>query len=478
MAAPGALIGYALLGTSRSLIVSATTATSALSAAVVGPLADGDARRFLALSAALGLLAGIVLIAGGVLGLGAIADFVAKPVMAGFLFGLGLGLIVSQAPALLGVAGGGDDFFPRVADLLEELGSIHWLTAAVGLASVAALVVLKRLAPRLPATLLLLAVAIGVSAAFGLSSEGVEVIELPEALPDPAFPDVSGSDFATLLPAAIGVLILSTEAVGVSRALAAADHYEVDTSRDLVAMGAGNVLSGLSSGFVQSGGASQTAAANTAGGRTQLTAVVAAVLILLTGAFLAPLFTDLPQAALAAIVMVAVAGFVDVPELRRLAGLRRSAIALAVTALAGVLIAGVLEGLIFTALVSLGYVLKRLSRPGVVARPSGEPGVVVVRPHAPLFYANAHAVRENLLALAREAGAHTVILDLEHSFDLDVETLDMLVDLRRETDCGSSVLARRRSRCCVVPASTANRSVRMRHARLWVRKTVTRGSAP
>jgi len=90
--------------------------------------------------------------------------------------------------------------------------------------------------------------------------------------------------------------------------------------------------------------------------------------------------------------------------------------------------------LIFTALVSLGIVLKRLSRPGVVARPSGEPGVVVVRPHAPLFYANAHAVRENLLALAREAGAHTVILDLEHSFDLDVETLDMLVALRREID--------------------------------------------
>ncbi len=188
---------------------------------------------------------------------------------------------------------------------------------------------------------------------------------MPRALPDPAWPDVSGDDFVALLPMAFGVLILSTEAVGVSRALAAQHHYEVDTSRDLAAMGASNVLAGLSSGFVQSGGASQTAAADNAGGRTQLTALVAAALILLTGAFLGPLFTDLPQTALAAIVIVAVSSFLDVrgaaaargaaAERDRAGGASRASPACSCSACC--------EGLIVTAAVSLAIVVKRLSRP-------------------------------------------------------------------------------------------------------------------
>ena len=143
---------------------------------------------------------------------------------------------------------------------------------------------------------------------------------MPRALPDPAWPDICGDDWLALLPMALGVLILSTEAVGVSRALAAQHHYEVDTRRDLSALGASNLLAGLSSGFVQSGGASQTAAADNAGGRTQVVSLVAAGLILLTGAFLGPLFTDLPQTALAAIVIVAVSGFLNVARAAPLRG--------------------------------------------------------------------------------------------------------------------------------------------------------------
>jgi SulP family sulfate permease len=150
-----------------------------------------------------------------------------------------------------------------------------------------------------PATLGVLAVAIAVSALFGLSAHGVDVVgEIPSGLPDPAWPSMSGDELATLLPAAFGVLILSTEAVGVARSLATIHGYGVDPNRDLSAMGASNVLAGLSSGFVQSGGASQTAAADRAGGRTQLATLVTAALVLLTGAFLAPVFKDLPQATL------------------------------------------------------------------------------------------------------------------------------------------------------------------------------------
>ena len=188
-------------------------------------------------------------------------------------------------------------------------------TVVVGVTCIVVLLAFKFVRPGWPAMSLVVAGAIVVSWALNLSDHGVAVVgEIPRALPDPAWPDVSGGDFVALLPMAFGVLILSTEAVGVSRALAAQHHYEVDTSRDLAAMGASNLLAGLSSGFVQSGGASQTAAAENAGGRTQLTALVAAGLILLTGAFLGPLFTDLPETALAAIVIVAVSSFLNVPR--------------------------------------------------------------------------------------------------------------------------------------------------------------------
>ncbi len=280
MAAPGALIAYALLGTSRTLIVSATTATSALSAAAVGPLAGGDVATYAALSAALAILAGAVLVLGGLLGLGAISDFVSKPVMTGFLFGLGLTIIADQLKNLVGA---------------EDLRHADTLTTIVGLSCVAILFALRHFAPKAPSMSIVVAAAIIFSAIVGLESHGVDVVgHVPRALPEPAWPHVSGDDWISLLPMAFGILILSTEAVGVARALAAQHHYEVDTSRDLTAIGASNLLAGLSSGFIQSGGASQTAAADTAGGRTQVVSLVAAALVLLTGAFLGPIFSDLP----------------------------------------------------------------------------------------------------------------------------------------------------------------------------------------
>jgi MFS superfamily sulfate permease-like transporter len=183
IAAPGALLGYALVGGSRTLVISATTATSALSASAVGPLAGGDAARFAALSAAFALVTAAVLVLSGALRLGAVADLVSKPVMTGFLFGLGLTIAVGQLPEILGVPDGDGTFFPRVADLAGDLGSVHAWTAAVGLASIAALVLLRRLAPHVPGILVVLAAGIVVSAALGLEARDVDVVgHLPAAL--------------------------------------------------------------------------------------------------------------------------------------------------------------------------------------------------------------------------------------------------------------------------------------------------------
>jgi sulfate permease, SulP family len=444
MAAPGALLAYALIGTSRQLVVSATTATAAVSAAAVGPLASGDAGRFAALSAALALVAAVVLIVAGAFRLGVIADFVSKPVMTGFLFGLGMVIALAQLPSLLGVQPGEGNFFPALADVLGELGDIDGATLAVGLGSVAVLVVGRRVAPAIPSTLVVLVLAIAASALFDLADEGVAVVgDIPDALPDPAIPDVTADDLVALVAPALGVLIVSAEAVGVARALAVKHRYRVDANRDLMAIGASNLLAGLSSGFVQSGGASQTAAADGAGGRSQLATVIAAILIVLTGAFLAPLFEDLPEATLAAIVIVAVSGFYDVAELRRIAAVRRSAIVFAGLALAGVLTLGVLQGLVVTAGLTLVYVLLHLSRRSVVRlacdpasgvwrRSDEETGdVMVLRPEGTLLYPNDNVVADRVLALAAAAQPppRVVVLDLSLSADLDVQSADMLSDL-------------------------------------------------
>jgi sulfate permease, SulP family len=454
MAAPGAMAAYALFGTSRQLVVSATTATSALSAATVGPLAHGDVAAFAALSAMLAIVVGVVLVAGGALRLGAVADLVSKPVMTGFLFGLGLTIMISQVTSLLGVPAGDGNFFPRLRDLVDHLGDIHTTTLAVGAGSLAVLVVGRRVAPKVPATLVLLALAIALSWLLHLDEHGVDVVgNIPNALPDPAVPHVAAHDITALIAPALGVLVLSAEAVGVARQLAMKHDYAVDANRDLMAMGAGNVVAGFCSGFVQSGGASQTAAADGAGGRSQFATVVCAGLLLLTGAFLAPLFEHLPQATLAAIVIVAVSSFLDVGELRRIAGIRRSASVFALLGLAGVLTLGVLQGLVVTAGLSLVYVIQRLARPSVGTlghdRTGGAwgrldrvqglqevPGVLVMRSDGPLFYPNADAVRGRVYdaATAADPRPQVVVLDLAASTDLDVQSADALTDLARQLE--------------------------------------------
>jgi sulfate permease, SulP family len=272
--------------------------------------------------------------------------------------------------------------------------------------------------------------AIVVSALLDLDGRGVSVVgELPEALPDPSLPDVGWADVAHLIPPAFGIMIVSAEAVGVGRALATKDGYQIDVNRELYAMGAANALAGLSSGFVQSGGASQTAAAENAGGKTQLASVIAGVLILLTGAFLTGLFADLPQATLAAIVIVAVASFLNLGELRRFASIRPTALLQALVALAGVLLLGVLPGLLVAAALSLVILIHRLSRPPV-ERLEAPSGMLAVRVAGPLIYANATSVKEHLLGFVQSAEPppKAVVIQL-YQGDIDVESLDMLDEL-------------------------------------------------
>lgn len=452
-ATPLALLGYAAFGTSRQLAVSATSSTAAVSATAVAAVAAGNADAFLALSAALALLCGGVFVLAGLLGLGALSDFVAKPVLTGFLFGLGLVIAAGQFSKLLGIDDPAGGFFRKVWRLLTHVGDANPPTLVLGVSSLLVLVVMKRLTPRLPAALVVVAAGIALTATLDLAERGVSVVgEVPSALPTPSLPEVGPDEIAGLLPAALGIVLLGyAESVSVARGFASEHRYDVRPNQELVALGASNALAGLFQGFVAAGGASQSAAADRAGAKTELFAVVAAALTIFTALVLAPLLRDLPDAVLGAIVLNAVFGFIRVGELRRFHRLSRFGLPLALAALVGVLVLGVLPGLLVAVALTIVLLLQRISRPhsavlgglpggagyGDIERhPEARtvPGLLVFRLDAPLFFANVQVLRGRVRALVSEASppVRVVLLDTEATSGLDIEGVDALGELREE----------------------------------------------
>jgi SulP family sulfate permease len=452
-AAFAGLLGYALFGSSRQLVVSPTSATAAISAALVAPVAMGDATRFGELSAALAILVGVVLVALGVLHVGFVSRFISASVQAGFMFGLGLTIIVGQLPALLGVSKGWGDLFPQLWHLLTRLGDVNGWTAAVGLGGLALLLGLKRVAPGIPAALLVVVASIVVVALGDLADRGVDVIgEIEGAVPVPALPSVGWDELLSLLPGALAIAIIGyAETATVGESLGDEHGYNIQPDRELTATGLANVLAGLFQGFITGGGASQSAANDRAGANTQLVSLLVSALTVLTAVALLPLFRDLPQAALAAIVISAVIGFLNLPALRRIRRLRRDSFALATFTLLGVLVLGVLGGLLLAVVISILLLLGRQSRPGtsVLGRvPPGdvyvaidhepaaraEPGLLVLRLDAPLLFINAKLLRDRVREqlAAAETPVRIVLLDLQFTPALDVESLDVLSSLRGE----------------------------------------------
>jgi sulfate permease, SulP family len=287
----------------------------------------------------------------------------------------------------------------------------------------------------------------------GLADHGVEVLgRIDGAVPVPAVPSVPWSDLVLLLPGAMAVGVIGyAEGVTVAENLADEHHYDIRPDRELVATGAANILAGLFQGFITGGGASQSAANDRAGAQTQLVSLLVSGLTVLTAGALLPLFRDLPQAVLGAIVISAVIGFLNLPALRRIARLRRDSFAVALLALFGVLLLGVLGGLLLAVAISIVLLLSRQSRPGssVLGRIPGtgayaavgttpgvqtEPGLLILRLDAPLLFVNAKLLRDRVRAHLEEAEApvRVVLLDLQFSPELDVETVNVLGALRRE----------------------------------------------
>ncbi|HET6510269.1 MAG TPA: SulP family inorganic anion transporter [Baekduia sp.] len=454
-AAPGALILYAALGSSRQLITGPMSATAALSAATVAalvPAAGGD--RFVAMTATLAIATGLCALVAGLLRLGFLASFISEPVIKGFIIGLALTIIIGQVPKLLGVGKTDGDFFEKLVGVVRHLGDLDVLTTVVGILSLVVVLGLRRAAPPVPGSLV--AVVLGVAAVdlLGLDHHGVEIVgHIARGLPSLGFPDVRFHDLGTLIPGALGVMLVGfAEGLGAAKTYAAREHQEIDAGRELLGLGGANLAAGLSSGMVVNGSLSKTAVNGSAGARSQLSGLVVAALTILTLLLLTGLFEHLPEATLAAVVIAAVVELVDVEALRRLYELGSPPDFLAsVAALLGVLVFDTLPGLFIGIGVSLLLLLYRASRPHVarLGRLRGgayvdlarEPearapaGVAVLRVEGPLFFANADAVRHELLAAGREAGVHAVVLDAETTPSIDATAAEMLRqvagDLRR-----------------------------------------------
>ncbi|NMM90534.1 sodium-independent anion transporter [Rhodococcus sp. SRB_17] len=458
-AAVPALILYAAAGSSRHLIVGPMSATAALSAAMIAPLAGGDDSRFLSLSVALAIVTGLVGLFAGFIRMGFIASFISEPVLKGFIVGLALTIIIGQVPKLLGVEKGEGNFFVQAWSVLRELGNADGLTVFVGLLSLAAVLAVKRWLPLVPGSLLVVLLGIAAVALFGLDDRGIDIVgHIDAGLPSVGLPSgVRAEDYLDLIGPAVGVLLIGfAEGLGAAKTYAAKAGYTVDANRELTGLGAANLGAGLCSGMVVNGSLSKTAVNGGAGAKTQVSGLVVAVLTVVTLLFLTGLFEKLPEATLSAVVIAAVIELVDFSSLaalyrvwtRRLGSIyglaARADFAAAIAAMFGVLLFDTLPGLIIGIAVSMLLLLYRVSKPHVAAlakegtrwvdissHPELKPadGVIVVRVEAGLFFANADHVRDQIDALVTE-DTSMIILDAETSPFIDVSGAQMLAQLR------------------------------------------------
>jgi SulP family sulfate permease len=446
------MTAYAIFATSRHLKITTSSTMSIMSIAVVAPLAAGDAAAFMALSSALALTVGIIMLILGIAKLGFISDFLAKSVMTGYIFGVACLIAISQLPKVFGVSGGSGTFFEQLQQFISKLPETNVYALALGIGTVAIVLLFKRFKPLIPGALVALVLGTALSALLQLNAlNGVSVVGvIPTGMASFTIPSISLSAIPPLIVGAAGIVFLAVgETLGTGRTYAAKYHYEVDADQELLAMGAANVSSGLFQGITIDMSLSSTASGEDAGERTQLSSLVSAGVILAVVVFLAPLLRNLPSAVLGAIVLSSILGLFNFAEFRRYYRQRKTDFVLALTALAGVVTTDVMTGLILAVLLSLVMLLYRASRPYIALegkRASGEysdmgrhpdaqpiPGLVILRLDAPLYFFNANVARTQILAqTAVDPPPQAILLDLGATADLDIGTSDMLRDLNSD----------------------------------------------
>ncbi|MCA3562585.1 MAG: SulP family inorganic anion transporter [Aestuariivirga sp.] len=460
-------IGYALFGSSRQLAVGPTSAISLMVASSVSLMAAGDSSRYLQIASLAAMAVALLALLAWAFRLSVLVKLISDSILVGFKAGAGLTIAMTQLPSLLGVPGGGHGFLDRVWLLLGQLSDTNLLVLAVGGLAVCALVAGGRFLPGRPVALAVVCAAIILATLLGLPGRGVPVTGfIPPGLPTFAWPGLRLRDVEGILPLAGGVLLLAyIEGVSAARSFAVRHGYEIDPRQEFLGIGAANLAAALGQGYPVAGGLSQSAVNDRAGARSPLALLFASLTLALCLMFLTGLLQNLPKAVLAAVVLTAVAGLIDIPALWRMSRISRIDFLAALVALVAVLLLGILNGVLAAALASAVMLLVRASRPHVafLGRIPGSreysdlarhpenvqvPGVLIFRPEANLIYVNADAVLETVLArvaLPAPAGLRLAVCDLSASPFIDLAGAAMLHRL-------AAALAERNIRLRIVDA--------------------------
>lgn len=441
------MIVYAFLGTSRVLSVSSTTTLAILTATELGLVVpDGDSGRLIAATATLTALTGLLLMAASVLRFGFVANFISSPVLTGFKAGIGLVIVLDQVPKLFGLHIAKEGFFRDVLSLVHHLPEASVLTAVIGASALVLLLVMEQIWPHSPAPLAIVGGGIAISWLAGLGAAGVSTVGfIPQALPSLTLPDVDM--VVQLLPGAIGIALMSfTETIAAGRAFAAPAEPPIRANRELLADGAANLAGAFFGAMPAGGGTSQTAVVRAVGGRTQKASLVTAAVSAATMLILAPLLGLLPQAVLAAIVIVYSVGLIQPAEFRSILKVRRMEFLWALAAFFGVLFFGTLQGIVVAIILSLVGLSRQAANPrihvmgrkpgGDVLRPvsSEHPddetfdGLLIVRPEGRLFFANAQQIADRIGGFVAEAKPSILLLDLSGVFDIEYSALQMMME--------------------------------------------------
>ncbi|HEX2599743.1 MAG TPA: SulP family inorganic anion transporter, partial [Terriglobales bacterium] len=444
------MVIYAVLGTSRVLSVSTSTTVAILTAAQLAQVAhSGNPAALLRASATLALLVGAALVLACLLRLGFVADFISEPVLVGFKAGIGLVIIVDQVPKILGIHFARGTFVHNALATVQNLPGTSLATLAVGAAIIIFLLTMERFLPKVPAPLLAVAVAIAGAYFLQLQHRGVELVgHMPAGVPSLVQPDLSLIN--VLWPGALGIALMSfTETVAAGRAFGRSDEPAPRADRELIATGLANVGGAFFGAMPGGGGTTQTAVNVLAGARTQLAEIVTAAMALLTILFFAPVIGMMPQSALAAIVIVYSFGLIKPLEFRQILSIRRTEFSWAVVAFAGVVFVGTMKGIVVAIIVSLVtlahqvanppvYVLRRkpgtnVFRPQSPEHPEDEsfPGLLLLRPEGPIFFANALHIAHKIEPLVREAQPKVVAVDASGVLDMEYTALKMFAHVAK-----------------------------------------------
>ena len=447
------LLGYAVFGPSRILVLGPDSSLGPMIAATILPLiaANGDEKRAIALASLLAIMVAAIMILAAVAKLGFIADLISKPTMIGYMNGLALTILVGQLPKLFGFKVDADGFIGEVTGFFRGLanGEAVAAAAAVGIAGIVVILVLQRWLPKVPAVLIMVVLAIASTTVFSLADHGVSLVGvLPKGFPPLTIPHVGLSDLGPLFAGALGIALVSlADTISTASAFAARTGQEINGNQEMVGIGVANLAAGFFQGFPVSTSGSRTAVAERSGAKTQLAGVTGAILIILMIVLVPGLFRNLPQPALAAVVITASLSLADIPATARLWRQRKVEFALSVAALLGVVLLGVLPGIAIAVGLSILNVFRRAWWPydtelGQVAGLPGYhdvrsypqaghlPGLVIYRFDAPLFFANAKTFRDEVRRLARaDPPPVWILIAAEPMTDVDTTASDVLEEL-------------------------------------------------